>query len=278
MMNKTIGIMSALLLVAYSDTGMAHDEEPEDGAGGPFAESNFSGTFGLTSNFMYRGISFSNDKTTGWGSLDWSGDHWFAGIYSIALVDQDGNGYETEIDYYFGYANTIGKLDWFVQPIYYDYIDCDARVAGLFFGADRDLTCEFVELWLDGTYPITDSISLHAWYAYTPDFEFESGTGHYLKADVTFELGNSGFTLNLGAGHQDVEGGDYSLSFGGTEEEFGWHYVHYELGLSKSWRGFDFDLRYHNTDSTDLTDTLRNYIPDPAFTDDEVVWTISRSF
>lgn len=270
---KIVRLLGALLLLGYGVSGLAHDEPDEEET-----KSNWSHTFGYASNFMYRGISFSNDKSTTFGSFDWSYGNWFAGAYGIALVDQDGSGYDTEIDYYFGYSNSIGKLEWFVQPIYYDYINCDGDRAGNFFGADRPLRCEFFEVWLDGTYPITEQLSVHAWYAYTPDFEFESGTGHYLWTDITYDLGY--FSLHAGAGHQDVEGGNYSKSFGGDDETFGWHYWNYEIGISASLQGFDLDLTYHTTDADTrgFEDNLSNYIPDQEFRDNTTVFTISRTF
>lgn len=269
MFRKTLGLLGALLLLGYSGIGSAHEEDAD----------NWGGSFGISSNFMYRGISFSNDDYTSFGSFDWSNGNWFAGIYGIALVDQDGSGYDTEIDYYFGYASSAGKLDWFIQPIFYEYKDCTGPRVGQFFFGQGSLRCDFMEVWFDATYPIGDYVTLHGWYAYTPDFEFESGTGHYGWLDINLALGDSGISLNLGAGHQEIEGGKYSDVFGAAfgAGDYGWHYVNYIYGLNASWAGFDFDLSYHDTDSDGPNDSLRNYTV-AEFTDDELVFTVSRVF
>lgn len=271
MKKKMVGLLGALLLLSYSGIGSAHEEE----------ESNWSATFAFWTNFMYRGISFSNDEPTVWGSIDYSNGPWFAGLYGIALGDQDGSGpvtYELEIDYYGGYASSWGDIEWYAMLIYLQYVDCDATNVMIFFGADRPLECDFAEIWLDASYPLGDYVTLHALYAYSNDFEFESGDSHYFWGDVTFALGDSPWSVHAGLGHWDVEGGTYSLSFGGTEEEFGWHYINYQVGIGVSWQGLDFDLSWHDTDGDGPTDSLRNYIPDPQFTDSEVVFQISRTF
>lgn len=276
MNRKIVGYLGALLLFSHGGTLLADEHV----SGGAFADENFSGTFGITTNFMYRGISFSNDEPAAYGTFDWGYGNWFAGIYAISLVDQDGSGpaaYELEIDYYAGYASSWGKLDWTATAIYLQYIDCDADNVQAAFGADRPLECDFIDLWLDGTYPIGEYVTLHGWYAFSPDFEFESGTSHYLWADIQIALGKSGITFHAGAGKWDVEGGTYSESFGGTSDTFGWDYTNTIIGFNTSWKGFDLDLSLHDTNADGPNDNLRNYTI-AEYTDDEVVFTISRGF
>lgn len=260
-MKKITSIFLAGVMSIGSIGGAVAEEEA-----GPFAAENFSATLTMTSSYMYRGTSFSDDQPALQGSFDWGYGNFFAGAWSSSLVDQDGSGYELETDFYAGYANSFAGIDWFVMPIYYHFWDFAERNTA---GADADV----FEVWLDASKVINDTFTLHAMYAYSPDFFFESGDANYIKGDITANL-PYGFSLNAGFGYQDVEG-DNAAFVGGA----GWSYTHWEIGLGKSLAGFDFDLRYHDTSDDSLTDDLvTNFFGATDNTDDGVVFTISRSF
>ncbi len=270
-------ITNLFLTAVLSLTGI-HSALAEDG--GALAAENFSATLTLTSSYMYRGISFSDDNVALQGSFDWGYGNFFAGIWSSSIVDQDpgvgphpdgfggpGSEYELESDFYVGYADSIAGFDWYVMPIYYHFwgFDKDNSVVP---NADADV----FEVWFDVSRAINDTISVHALYAYSPDFFFESGDAHYIKGDITVALPGD-FSINGGVGVQTVDGGKAP---GLTS---GWTYTHWEIGLSKSLVGFDFDLRYHGTSDDEATDDLVAVFTGATdITDDTIVFTISRSF
>ena len=258
MMKKITTIFFAgVLLIGGIGNTMAEDT-------GPFAAENFSATLTMTTSYMYRGTSFSDDQPALQGSFDWGYGNWFAGVWASSLADQDSSGYELEHDFYGGYANSFAGIDWFVMPIYYNFSDFAKRNTS---GDDANV----FEVWLDASKAINDTFTLHAMYAYSPDFFFESGDANYIKGDITANL-PAGFSLNAGFGYQDVEGA-------GATVPLGYSYTHWEIGLSKSVVGFDLDLRYHDTSDDELTDdAVANFYVDNHNTDDTIVFTVSRSF
>lgn len=254
--------LAGTLALGSMGTALAADEA----ATSPFAAENFSATLTFTSNYIYRGLSFSKDDPAIQGSFDWSYGNVFAGIWASSLADQSGSGYELENDFYIGYANSFAGIDWYVMPIYYHFYDDSTKDTA---GAEADV----FEIWLDASYAINDTVSVHAMYAYSPDFFFESGDAHYIKADVTVNL-PQGFVLNAGYGYQDVQGdnGDYVT-------DKGWDYTHWDIGISKDLAGFNLDLRYSDTSEDSKTDTINTgFFVDTGNTDDTVTFTVSRSF
>ncbi len=261
--------LAGTLVLGTVGTAYAADEEVVTG---PFAAENFSATLTFTSNYIYRGLSFSNDHPALQGSFDWTYGNLFAGVWGSSLTDQDpitnanGDpvaGYELENDFYIGYADSYAGVDWFVMPIYYHFYDDHQRNTG---GIEADV----FELWLDANYAINDTVSVHGMYAYSPDFFFESGDANYVKGDVTVQL-PQGFSLNAGLGYQDVQGGDGLTA--------GWDYTHWDIGLSKDLVGFNLDLRYSDTSADSSTDSLNtNFLGSTQNSDDTVTFTVSRTF
>lgn len=46
----------------------------------PFDPENFSSTFTITTDYIFRGVSFSGEEPAIQGSFDWSHNGWFAGV------------------------------------------------------------------------------------------------------------------------------------------------------------------------------------------------------
>jgi uncharacterized protein (TIGR02001 family) len=250
--------------LALGTAGVAFAEE--EAATSPFAAENFSATLTMTSNYMYRGLSFTNDHPALQGSFDWGYGNVFAGVWASSLQDQDGSGYELETDWYAGYANSIAGIDWFVMPIYYNFTDYEENTNG---GAKANV----FELWLDASYAINDTFSVHGMYAYSPDFFFESGNAHYVRGDVTANL-PQGFSLTAGVGYQDVEGDNTDYLSGR-----GWDYTHWDISLAKSVAGFDLSLMYSDTSADKITDSVNaEFMGSTDNSDDTVTFTVSRSF
>lgn len=254
--------------LAMATVGIASADEQGTS---PLAAENFSATLTMTTNYMYRGISFSDDRAALQGSFDWSYNNVFAGVWGSSLADQDASGYELENDFYVGYADSFAGIDWFVMPIYYHFYGYDKN--NVKSDSGKSTRADVFELWLDASYAINDTVSVHGMYAYSPDFFFESGDANYVRGDVTVQL-PQGFSINAGVGYQDVRGGDND---GVTPE--GWDYTHWDVTLAKSLAGFDLSLMYSNTDAHDMTDSLnKNFLGSTENSDDVVTFTVSRTF
>jgi uncharacterized protein (TIGR02001 family) len=247
--------LAGTLALGTVGTAYAADEA----SASPFAAENFSATLTMTSNYMFRGLSFTNDQPALQGSFDWGYGNVFAGVWGSSISDIDDSGYELETDWYAGYADSVAGIDWFVMPIYYSFTDNN-------LSPDANMW----EIWLDASYAINDTFTMHGMYAYSPEMSYEYGDGNYIRGDVTANL-PQGFSLTAGVGYQDVEGtGDTGTAF---------DYTHWDITLAKSVAGFDLSLMYSDTNADKATDSLivAGWVAaDNA--DDTVTFTVSRSF
>ena len=289
-MRPTVRIPTILALLLFLGYGGGASAE------GAFAKENFSNTITLTSDYVFRGLSFTSQDPALQGSFDWGMGSWYAGIWgsNIELANSS-----LELDYYVGYANsTAGGLDYDLMLVYYNFPSAE----------DSGFETDQWEFW--GTFGYTiGSAYLGLFAAYSPDFTLEDGDGYYIKGSLALSLPND-MGIDFGVGYQDVEGDKTTGSSGAyctrvddelvaaaseltddqnmvvtpavdqvlaTEESLcsGYSYTHWEVGLTKSVGGFDLDLRYH---STDEDDDLEDFWAGDENIDDRIVFTISRSF
>lgn len=80
-------------------------------------ESAFTGNIGVTSNYMWRGQTLSNDTAAVQGGLDYG---WSNGAYVGTWVSED-TSLGIEVDLYGGYAFDWAATSWDVGYIYYAY-------------------------------------------------------------------------------------------------------------------------------------------------------------
>jgi len=216
------------------------------------AEVTFSGNVTLTSDYMYRGISQTDNGPAIQGGFDLEhSSGFYAGIWASNLdfsTDTTNDNSDIEIDYYAGVAGEFSnKIGWDVGVLYYSYPSSSDADNG-----DYDFTEVYGSLSYDfGPAALTGGL------AYSSDF-FGSNTGDatYVTLDVDVPLPNE-FALNLHYGDQSIDGEN------GNDDG---DYDEWKVGLSRSFGGFDFALDYHDTD-----------LDDNNLADDRVVFSISKS-
>ncbi len=216
-----------------------------------FAEENFSASVWLTSDYIFRGASFSDEDPAVQASLDWGYGSWYAGVWGSSLELTGYNSAEPqptdsnssiEYDFYVGYANSAGPIDYDATLIYY------------WFPNDRgDLEADVLEFWLTLSHTFADmqlSPTVGVFGAFSPDATLEDGDSIYGKAFLALDLGN-GFGLDFAVGVTDVDGDDATDKNGAFCIDGvlcdGYGYTHWEVGLSTAVKGFGVDLRYHDT-------------------------------
>jgi uncharacterized protein (TIGR02001 family) len=264
MKNKVLGSVLGAALLAGSTVAVADDA---------FAAENFSSTLTFTTDYTFRGTTFSNNDPAIQGSFDWGQGAWFAGVWASSLSDIDftgGGGATMEVDYYFGWADNVGGVDLMVMPLWYTYPGQESGQAGA-----RDDTT--FELWtsagigfdnIPGAPYVTLSVN------YSPEFFDLAGPGSadsalYTSLGVAFTL-PQGFGIDFLYGKQDVSGGG-----AGSNDFFGDDYAHWNVGVTKSAAGFDFDVRYHDNEDVD---DLNAYLAADFASDGDLVLSVSRSF
>lgn len=138
--------------------------------GSGIALAEVSANIGVTSNYIWRGVSQSDDGASVSGGLDYAHTSGlYAGTWAASI---DGG---TELDLYLGYAGEAGAIGYDIGYIHYLYPN------------DDDL--DFGEIYLGASYSL-----FSAMLSYDPDNQ-----DMYAQLGVDFELGQ-GFGLGLHVG------------------------------------------------------------------------------
>lgn len=241
------GVGAFLLALLGFSTVWAHD--PEADAGG-FGE--VSGSLTLASDYMFRGISNSNNEPQVQGDLTWAHDSGvYAGVWA-SNTDFGGPGNSMEIDPYVGFARPIGD-----SGVSYDVGVWSYNYPGSEFDFD------YWEAYAMATYAAGAlSITPSVWYAdnyFGEDFIDEMNGLAYEVASA-YRLPR-GFSVSARVGEQ---------TFGSGRDDL--DYTYWDLGIAKDIGRFTWDLRWHDTD--DISATLA----DPDLADGELVLSLTRHF
>lgn len=227
MKNKTKYLSGLVLAAGLSANAFA--EEPY----------SFSANVALTSDYVFRGLSQTNEDPAIQGGFDMGhSSGFYAGTWGSNIEFGSQDDAHLELDAYLGFANELASgLSYDIGYAYYMYP-----------GAIEDLNYDFGELYLKLGYNI-----LKFAYYYSPEFFGESGTAHYYNLGVAYEL-PQGFTLGASVGHSDLE----------TDAA---DYTDWKIEVGKSMGGFDFSLAYTDTD-----------VDNAPLADGRAVLTVKKSF
>ena len=148
------------------------------------AQANIIGNISVTSNYVSRGVTQTNDQAAVQGGLDYTTEE---GIYAGVWASNVSDG--TEIDLYVGYQNSVEGFDYSVGVVRYEYPQT----------AETSSTCmpDYTEISASvGTGPVTAGLS------YTIDSD---------KVDM------------IGANEKGIEGDLYYYVSAGMPLENDWH-------------------------------------------------------
>ena len=245
-MNKRI-LTIALLPLLSCGTAFAEEKTALDPA-------NFSATLTFLTDYVFHGVSYSDEDPALQGSFDYGHPSGFyLGIWGSNWAGGDSS---IEIDYYGGYAGASGDLGYGISGLYYSYPGADDDAAEWnYFEVNTTLSYTFSKVPLQ---PVIAGL-----LNYSPDYSAEDGDQYYTGATLGFSL-PQGFGLDLAYGHTDIEGDKTTPG--------GFNWSHWSVGLSKELGGFGFDVTYHDTDEGDDGDLWGRIGAE------RVVASISRSF
>lgn len=192
------------------------------------AEVKFSGNVGLTTDYVFRGLS-QTDGAAIQGGFDAEVDNGlYAGIWA-SNVDFGDATTSIEVDYYAGFAGKFNeKLGYDVGVIYYDYPDSKAADTGDY---------AFTEVYGSLSYDFGPAAAKFG-VNHSGDYFGGSGNATYAYLGVDVPLPN-GFGASFQYGDQSIKD---NAAFGTAD------YNDWKLGLTKSLGGFDFALNYTDTD------------------------------
>ncbi len=214
---------------------------------------SFGGSVTIASDYMFRGISNSNEEPQIQGDINWSHNSGFyAGVWATN-TDFGGPGNSMELDPYIGFANSIGDTGLSYDVGYWIYT---------YPGSESDF--DYSELYAIGTWTSGDlSVSPSIWYA--PNYFGEDFLDDVegLAYDLTL---SHAFAENLNA---SVRLGKQTFHGGGA----GLDYLYYDLGVSKTLGDFSLGLRWHDTE-----DAKAALIGDTDLAEGRLVVNVTRSF
>lgn len=220
----------AVTLLAWIPLSACADDE----AGG--SPHKFSANVLIATEYLYRGISQSNEDPALQGGFDYTYEPlgFYVGFWasSIEFNAQTTNTSSIETNFYGGVSGefSIGA-NWDIGGLYYYYPDTNEDS-----GADYN----FVEVYgnLGYTFEAPLEPTIDVGFAYSPDFFGEDGDGLYLHSKLSFTL-----PYNFGAytlfAYQDVDG---DLTSG----PIGFDYSHYAFGLTYAYSILTFDASWND--------------------------------
>lgn len=208
-MRHLMKTMSCALLVGAGLAGTAQ------------AEGELTGNVTLTTDYVWRGVSQSNEDWAIQGGFDYANGPFYIGTWASNVDFEDGSDTNIELDVYGGIAGEFANgVGWDAGVIAYFYPDSD----------DEDL--DFVEIYGGLGY----------------EFEQGLGVGGYIYIDPDNENiyveGSAGYSFT------DILSGDVSL--GNYSFDEGEDYTNWSIGGTLSVAGVDIDLRYWGTDVDDV--------------------------
>lgn len=204
-----IALAAAAATVALSGAAMAE-------------ELKLSYNLGVTSDYVFRGVSQTQEDPAIQGGIDATYGIGYAGVWA-SNVDFGADDPTAEIDLYAGVRPTIGDTSLDLGVLYYGYVE-DKGIQGSY---------SYVELKAAASRTFGPA-TLGAAVYYSPEYPGDGGDATYVEANAAMPIAEK-LTLSGAVGHQAIKNyGDYNT----------WNIgVAYALTDKLS-----ADLRYHDTD------------------------------
>lgn len=217
--------MKKLVMAALAATtgltmaGVTHTAAAQEGV-------SLSANVALVSDYRFRGFSLSDKDPAIQGGFDVGTDMGFyIGTWGSSI--EQFNGAETEIDFYGGYATTVGMFD------------LDAGVIGYFYpgGTGTDYY-EFYGSAGTAVGPLGVSLGV----AYVPDQSNVGNTDNlYINLGAEFAVPETPLTLNAGIGRERG-------AFGKAPGSDKWDWT---VGATFAYGNYSFGVAYVDTNLTD---------------------------
>ncbi len=242
MKKSVFGVVRAGLLsgvAAFALTGGAHAADLGGGMKDmppsvePARELKFSVNGGLTTDYVFRGISQSDNDPSVSAGAEASYGMFYLGFWGASVDDfvSDGN---LELDLYGGIRKSWNGVDLDVGVLYYSYPN-----------NSFDLNPEYLEVKASASGKIWSDLTAKGTVYWSPDYAGESGSTWTFEGTLTKPLPIWDLSLSGTIGH--VTSADDSDNFSSVYGDD--NYTYWNVGLSKTFREhFTVDVRYWGTD------------------------------
>jgi len=246
MQKSLFSLLSASLIYIFPASVQADE--------GAFSAENFSANIAITSNYIFRGITISDDDPAVSGGFDWAYNSFYLGVWASSLEAVESE--TLEIDYYGGYAGEVNNFSYSLDVIYYDY-------PGESSSGDSDDIGDLAYWEYGGSlaYSFEGNLdpTLGLMVMHSPDNFAESGDATAVESSLDlslpYELG-----LSFHYGRQYLDDDKNAVD----------DYDYYGVSLTKNIANFDFSVAY--TGTNDDGETFQ------GSSTSEVYFTVKASF
>ena len=176
------------------DYALAGPDTPESNSSESNIPGSFSGSMSLVTNYVFRGITQTDEEPGIQGSLDWSHESGFyLGTWAGNVDFNDGDEAHIEIDLYGGYGFSYGGFDFDLGAACY-----------LYPGASSSLNYDYGELYGSVGYD-AGFASLTGGLYYSPENFGNSGDAFYPYLKINAPLAKTGISAGAHIGRQTIE-------------------------------------------------------------------------
>ena len=250
---KRLALTSGVLALSMS-VAQAGDLFHRDGGGmkdAPVERSDrpeFSANVALTSDYVFRGFSQTEEGPAIQGGFDMSYKMLYVGVWASNLdFGSDNNGNDVaniEIDVYAGIKHKFGAVEADLGVIYYAYPGAEDA------GAELD----YVEIKFGLSGDLNDRVSLSGTLYYSPEYTGETGETLTYEGGVSVALGTYGrFSPTFSATYGYVDFLDTAFS----ADSYAYWNAGVEIGFLEK---FALDLRYWDTDEDNVDNADERFV------------------
>jgi len=202
------------------------------------AQAELSANIGVTSNYVWRGVTQTDDGAAVQGGIDWAHESGFYLGTWASNIDWGVGSSGVEVDFYGGYAGAVNDFGYDVGLIYYYYPDSDYE--------DSD----FAELLLSGSYKWFEAGLAYTISGDQPDDAPFSDGDLYYYASVSFDLGND-WGVGGTIGHYDFD----------VPSSSDIDYTHFQIDVTKGAGDFgDFTFSLSQADEESGDDDTKFFV------------------
>ncbi len=215
-------LSSALVMAAAIPASQAGAQE--------FLGGELSGELTLVSQYMYRGISQTSGDPALQGDLSWThASGVYVGVWG-SNTDAGGDGNWLETGPYFGFAAPLGETGFDIDLGLAFFLYPGAEASLDYWEAYAALSYGFQDVTVTGRLGYSDDYFGDDFFPGVSSVSFDGTAEWALPNDfsVSGTLGRQWFDDQPGLPSQD--------------------FTYYDIGVSKAWRAFTFDLRWHDAD------------------------------
>ena len=241
---KLLGAAGAAL-IALSGAALAdgYEGSVKDAPAEEARKFTYSFSITGTSDYVFRGISQTDNDPTIQGALNVGYGIFYAGVWASGLdFESFGNDAEIEADWYAGIKPTWGPLTFDFGIIYYSYPNSNFFIAPI-AGIGPDLDYVEYKAGVSGS-PFTNATVGAAVY-YSDDTFASAGETWTFEGTAAYTFHTVGpFTPTIGGtlGYVDAQDAIY-LAYNGFDS-----YTYWNVGLALAVEKITFDFRYWDTD------------------------------